>query len=148
MEYYTSEAQERELNEIYMNKVKEKQDKIQGLRLTPRFMSNEYTFISQPERIFIVEDQKVYLGQVDEKNRCPTGYTMGGKSYGVDYMFTEDVQKFVKRHNKYMVIFNVSGRCNGTKKYCGGQGIYPARMVADFEEIILEDEDKYISQTL
>ncbi len=148
MEYYTSEAQERELYERYMNKVKEKQDQIQGLRLTPRFMPNEYSFIPQPERHFIVENGKVYLGQVDDRNKCPDGYVMGGRSYGVDYMFSSEVQKFVAKHNKYMVVFNISGRCNGTQKYCGGQGIYPARMVADFEELILEDEDKYISETL
>jgi len=148
MEYYTSEAQERKLYEKYMNKVREKQDQIQGLRLTPRFMPNEYTFIPQPERMFIVENGKVYLEQVDEINRCPEGHMMGGRSYGIDYMFTTEVQNFLKKHTKYMVIFNVSGCCNGTKKYCGGQGVYPARMVGDFEELILEDEDKYISQTL
>lgn len=146
MDYYTSESQERELNEKYMVKVKEIQDQNRvpigfGLQKNRKF-----TYIPEPDRIFIIENEKVYLGQVDEKNICPQGYIMGGRSYGIDYMFMNEVQEFVKRHKKYMVIFNVSGRYDGTKKYCGGQGIYPARMIADFEELILEDEEKYISQ--
>ena len=143
MEYYTSDTQEKELYEKYMNKVKEKQNQFQGLRFTPRFISNEYSFIPQLERIFIVENGKVYLGQVDDKNICPESCVIGGKSYGVDYMFGTEVQKFVEKHKKYMIIFNVSGRCNGKERYCGGQGIYPARMIADFEELILEDENRY-----
>lgn len=146
MDYYTSEFQERELNEKYMVKVRERQDQIR----TPigfGFQKNQKSiYIPELDRIFIIENEKVYLGQVDNKNICPQGYVMGGRSYGIDYMFMSKVQEFVKRHKKYMVIFSISGRYDGTHKYCGGQGIYPARMIADFEELILEDEEKYISQ--
>lgn len=148
MDYYTSEAQENELNEKYMKKVRERQDQF-NIPISLGLQKNrEPIYIPEPDRIFIVENEKVYLGEVNEKNICPQGYVIGGKSYGIDYNFMKEVQEFVGRHKKYMVIFSVSGRYGSKKKYCGGQGIYPARMIADFEELILEDEEKYISQTL
>jgi hypothetical protein len=144
MEYYTSESQERELNERYMAKVRDRQDQI-------RFSlhkNREVLSIPEPDRIFIIEDGKVYLEQVDKKTECPQGYVMGGRSYCIDYMFAGDIQRFMGKHKKYMIIFSVSGRFGLSKKYCGGYGVYPARIVGDFEELILEDEEKYISQTL
>jgi len=145
MEYYTSESQENELNEKHMNKIKERQDHIYGLKNSSLRQNNTYQIISPPDRIFIIENDKIYLGQVDEKNLCPQSYVIGGRSYGIDNMFGEDVVKFVTRHKKYMVIFSLS---NVSGKYCGGLGVYPARMVADFEELILEDPEKYISHNL
>jgi hypothetical protein len=144
MEYYTSESQERELNERYMTKVRNRQDQIRcGF-----YKNKELAYIPESDRIFIVEDGKVYLEQVDKKKECPQGYVVGGRSYSIDYMFAGEIHRFMEKHKKYMIIFSVSGRFGLSKKYCGGQGVYPARIVADFEELILEDEEKYISQTL
>ena len=148
MEYYTSEAQEYELNEKYMNKIKERQDQIRGSMNYSSQRHKEYQSIPLPDRIFMIEDDKVYLGQVDEKNLCPQRYVIGGKSYGIDYMFGAEVEKFVMKYKKYMVIFSLSKSSGSGMKYCGGQGAYPARMISDLEELVLEDPEKYISQNL
>jgi len=148
MEYYTTEIQEKNLNEKHMEKIKERQDQIRGSMNYSLSRNKQYQFIPPTDRIFIVENDKVYLGQVDETNICPQRYVIGGKTYGIDNMFGDEVEKFVMRHKKYMVIFSLSSSLGSSMKYCGGQGVYPARMVADFEELILEDPEKYISQNL
>ena len=123
MEYYTTEIQEKNLNEKHMEKIKERQDQIRGSMNYSLSRNKQYQFIPPTDRIFIVENDKVYLGQVDETNICPQRYVIGGKTYGIDNMFGDEVEKFVMRHKKYMVIFSLSSSLGSSMKYCGGQGV-------------------------
>jgi hypothetical protein len=148
MEYYTTEEQERGLHEKYMDAVREVQDKIHGGMYSRVQRNREYNYIPQPDRIFYVENGKVYLSMIGEKYECPNRYVLGGKCYIVDYSFMVDIQKFVEKHKNYMIIFSISSRYGPTKEYHAGHGVYPARIVADNEELVLEDEEKYISQVL
>lgn len=143
MEYYTSKEQEEILESKYMEKLMLSQDRIRSMKNL-----GKKEFILKPDRLFLVENGKVYLERVDPRCECPTKLVQGGKCYEIDYDFINQVQDFVRRHDKYMVVFSISGRYSGEKEYRGGGGIYPARMVADFDELVLEDEEKYVSQVL
>lgn len=127
MDYYTTAKQENELEEKYRLRCEREQDRLRG---------SLYRFRSQPvkeDRIFFVEDGKVYLGEVHPDCECPMHPVLGGKTYGIDFMFVREVEEFLKRNTKYVVTFEMRN------EYSHRAGIYPARMTSMDEELILDE---------
>jgi hypothetical protein len=117
---------------VFREQCEQEQDRyrasrVLGNRLSPRT-------IVPPLRLFFVEPEgHIYLGEVKPENECPHHLRMGGACYGIDTFFLREVQEFTARHERYMVIFTMK------KDYSPYAGIYPARMVSDTEEILLEE---------
>ncbi len=143
MEYFTSEAQEKAFNEKYNDLLYKEQDRL-------RYSSNKYIYkVPQLERRFYVENKNIYLGKVDKSCICPKEQVIGGKKYVVDYSFYDDICNFIKKYNKYMIIFYPSGRYyHLNKRYTTYMGEMPAVIISENDEIILDDESKYILDNL
>jgi hypothetical protein len=89
--------------------------------------------VKEEDRIFFVEeDGRVYLGEIHPKKECPMGHVQGGGSYGVDFMFVHEVEEFLKKNKRYVVIFEMR------RDYSSRAGIYPARMISADDELRLE----------
>jgi hypothetical protein len=133
MEYFTSPEQEARLHAIHRQQVEQEQDRIR----TTRFISSFTTPrpIPPSPRIFFVEPEgHVYFGEIKPENECPHHLMAGGASYGVDALFLREVQDFTRRNERYMIVFTLR------KEYSYRAGIYPARMVSDKEELLLEED--------
>jgi len=128
MDYFTSREQEAFLREAYEARWREEQDRHR--------MRRHRVEIHRPpqeqDRIFFVEEGVVYLGEVHPTTLCPHSSVAGGGCYGIDYQYMDNVQRFIQRHSRYMVVFTMD------RGYSYRSGIYPARMVADGEELVLE----------
>ena len=134
MEYFTTPEQEDRLRTIYQHRMDEEQDRLRLARSCSHRFSTSPRHLSPPDRLFFVEpDGHVYLGEVKPENECPHHPMEGGSSYGVDALFLREVQVFTARPERYMVIFQIR------KGYSPHSGIYPARMICDTEEMVLED---------
>ncbi len=128
MDYYTSLEQELEIQERYQNRCEKEQDRMRGS------LYRVSSPVREEDRIFFVEeDGRIYLGEIHPKKECPMGQVNGGGSYGVDFMFVREVEEFLKRNKRYVVIFEMR------RDYSSRAGIYPARMISADEELILED---------
>ena len=133
MEYFTSKEQELQIAERHRKRIEQEQDRVRH-SLYRQLTRQE---IEEEDRIFFVEpDGSVYLGEVRPDTICPIHSMDGGGYYGVDSMFLREVQEFVQHHRQYVVIFHIRRGYS----YCAG--IYPARMVADQEELMLEDDSE------
>jgi hypothetical protein len=143
MDYFTSEAQEKAFNEKYNEILYREQDRL-------RYCLNKKIYnIPEIERRFYVENEKIYLGKIHESCICPNKYVQGGRQYSIDSSFYNDICNFIKRNKKYMIIFFPSGRYyNLNKKYKSNMGELPAIIISNNEEIILEDESKYVLDNL
>lgn len=132
MEYFTSKEQELQIAERYRKRMEEEQDRIRHSLY--RSLGGARQEIQEEDRIFFVEpDGNVYLGEVRPEMICPKYCVEGGACYGVDSMFLREVQEFVQRHSQYVTIFHIK------RGYSRQAGIFPARMVANQEELMLED---------
>lgn len=132
MEYFTSKEQELIIEERYRKKIEQEQDRIRNSLF--RYYEVKRYEPEEEDRIFFVEPcGNVYLGEVKEKNKCPTHHVQGGRCYEIDSIFLKDVQEFVRNHSRYVIIFRIR------KGYSYRAGIYPARIVSDDNELILEN---------
>jgi hypothetical protein len=128
MDYYTTLEQEREIQERYQARCDQERDRMRGS------LYRVASPVKEEDRIFFVEeDGRVYLGEIHPKRECPMGQVQGGGSYGVDFMFVREVEEFLKRNKRYVVIFEMR------RDYSSRAGIYPARMISADEELHLED---------
>ena len=146
MEYFTSKSQEKALDEIYQENIIKKQKDIDRIAKRtdsiPKFKAKAY--VKQEERIFLVEDGKVYLGEVKEENLCPLALEEGGKCYRLDSNFEYNTIPFIKKYKTYKVTFNPSGKYGPTVYYFTKIEACPALLEApDGKKILVEDESKY-----
>ena len=147
MNYFTSDAHEKILDEKYMKDVKIKQAEIDEVQKKTKKIQ-KYTaraYILQPERIFCVEeDGKIYFGSVAPENECPKILTPGGKKYLLDSNFELSVLEFINKHKSYKVIFSPDGKYGPTCCYCSAIGALPAKLESyDGDTLLVEDDDKY-----
>lgn len=133
MDYFTTFKQEQVFRERYQKRWEQEQDRIR----MNRYRNPGQPSIQEEDRIFFVEpDGSVYLGEVKPEAICPPYSMEGGNAYGVDPVFMREVHEFTQRNPRYMVVFTMR------KGYSYRAGIYPARMVSDKEEVILEQEQE------
>ncbi len=133
MEYFTTPEQEAHLQAMYRRQQEQEQDRLRASRVISSLITARP--LLQPDRIFFVEPEgHVYLGEIKPENECPHHLMNGGAMYGVDSLFLREVQEFTSRNARYAVIFTIR------KDYSTHAGIYPARMVSDTEELVLEEE--------
>lgn len=131
MDYFTSREQEAFLREMYETRWRDEQDR----HRMRRHRVDVHRPPQEQDRIFFVEgDGSVYLGEVHPHTKCPDSAVAGGGCYGIDYRYMERVQQFIQQHPHYMVVFTME------RGYSYRSGIYPARMVADGEEMWLREE--------
>jgi hypothetical protein len=144
MNYFTSEAYEKGLDEKYMKYVKIKQAEIDETeRKTKRVQ--KYTaraYILHPERVFYVEDGKIFCGSLE--NECPTELVPGGKCYTLDGDFKNKILEFQNKNKRYKIIFSPDGKFGPTCCYCSKENATPAKLESyDGEFLIVDDDDKY-----
>lgn len=133
IDYFTSPEQEQVFKARYQKRWEQEQDRV----WMNRHRLQSPLVVQEEDRIFFVEpDGSVYLGEVKPENLCPCHPMVGGHSYGVDPMFIREVHEFTARHRRYMVVFEMR------KGYYYRAGIYPARIVSENEEIILEEQQE------
>jgi hypothetical protein len=129
-----------------MQQIKAKQLEIdEKYRKTKKIQKyTAYAYISKLERIFCVEDDKIYCGEVTIENECPTQEVSGGKTYILDGDFELQINNFKQKHKKYKVIFYLNGKYGPTCCYCSDTDALPAKMESyDGDILIVENEDKY-----
>lgn len=148
MNYFTSNAYEKALDEEYMRQIKRKQAEMdEDHRKTKKIKKyTAYVYISKSDRVFCVEeDGRVYYGEVKPENECPKQLVSGGKEYILDSNFELYIINFKQKHKKYKVIFSPDGNYGYTGVcYCSSIGALPARMESyDGDILKVEDEDKY-----
>jgi hypothetical protein len=146
MEYFTSKTQEKALDAIYQEKIIDKQKMIDRIakrtESIPKYKAKAY--VKEEERVFIVEDGKVYLGEIKDENLCPNTQEEGGKRYILDSNFDYCTIPFINKYKTYKVTFNPSGKYGPTVLYHSSLGACPAVLEAtDGKTIIVEDENKY-----
>lgn len=143
MEYFTTPEQEGRLQREYQQRLDQEQDRLRMIRTRSTCVSlSPPPLSSPPDRLFFVEpDGRIYLGEIKPENECPHHSMEGGACYGLDALFLREIQSFTARHSGFVVIFQMR------KGYSSRAGIYPARMVCDTEELIVEDvqEDLHLS---
>lgn len=133
MEYFTTPEQESRLHALYRQQQEQEQDRIRSARIISSFISPRV--FTPPDRIFYVEPEgHIYLGEIKPENECPHHLMQGGASYEVDSLFLREVQEFTRRNERYVVLFTMR------KGYSSYAGVYPARMISDKEELVLEEE--------
>ena len=130
MEYFTSKEQESQFTERYRKRVEQEQDRIRFSFY--RIQSGTSQEIPEDDRIFFVEQDGVYMGEVKPENKCPSYLMEGGAYYGIDNVFLQEATTFIQHHSRYVVIFHIK------RGYSRHAGIFPARMIAEQEEIMLE----------
>lgn len=131
MEYFTFPEQEEPLRGRYRQRLATEQDRI---RTNSRHShGSPRQMIQEEDRHFFVEPTGIYFGEVKPGNECPLVRKEGGGVYEVDPMFLQEVQTFVQRHPRYMIVFQMR------RGYSQRAGVYPARMIAENEELCLED---------
>ena len=132
MEYFTTPEQEARLQAMYRRQQEQEQDSLRASRAISSIVTARP--LLHPDRIFFVEPEgHIYLGESKPENECPHHLMAGGAMYGVDSLFLREVQEFTGRNARYAVIFTIR------KEYSPYAGIYPARMVSDTEELVLEE---------
>jgi hypothetical protein len=132
MEYFTTPEQEAYLQALYREQLEQEQDRIRAVRVISSFVSPRP--LTPPDRMFFVEpDGHIYLGEIKPEKECPHHRMVGGGSYEVDAFFLREVQDFTQRNERYMIVFTMR------KGYSSHAGVYPARMVSDTEEMVLEE---------
>ncbi len=146
MEYFTSKLQEMALDVIYENDIKTKQKEIDTIRLKTgkiqKFTARAY--INEPERVFLIQNGKTYLGEIKDENVCPTSLESGGKKYTLDIDYEQYIKAFIEKHTSYKVVFSPSGKYGPTVDYCSITGAIPAVIYShDGETLVVEDENKY-----
>ena len=133
MEYFTSITQEQEFNARFTKRYENLQDSVRMCR----FPTPGQRELQEEDRVFFVEpDGSIYLGEVQPKMICPCYPVTGGTTYGIDPLFIGEVQDFIQRNHRYMIVFRMC------KKYSRKAGIYPARIVSDMEEVMLEEQEE------
>ena len=146
MKYFTSEAYEKVLDEKYKKLINEKKAEInEKFRRTKQVQKyTAYAYISKLERVFCVEDDKIYCGEVKAGNECPTKNVPGGKEYILDSCFELCINNFKQKHKRYRIIFYPDGKYGPTCCYCSDTGALPAKMESyDGDILNVDDEDKY-----
>ena len=143
MKFYTTEEQERRLQEVYSRNLVIKQAEIdERARATGRIQKyTAYAHVLRESRVFIVEDGVIYFGAVGEAHKCPDGSVSGGRVYRCDERYADAICEFVKRNSNYTVVFKPDGRYGPTVSYCG-PGI-PAYFTGINDELVADDEDNY-----
>lgn len=130
MEYYTTAEKEQILRDSYQRRLMAEQDRIRNIHC--RIPGVPLQRIQEEDRRFFVEPDGVYFGEVKLENKCPEVHMEGGRTYEIDPIYLDEVQAFVQRHSRYMVIFHIR------QGYSHRAGVYPARMIANEDEIWLE----------
>jgi hypothetical protein len=146
MEYFTSKSQEKALDEIYQANIIKKQKEIdenaKRTKSIPKFKAKAH--VKEEERIFLVEDGKIYLGEIKEDNLCPQILEEGGKCYRLDSNFDYYTIPFINKYKTYKVTFNPSGKYGPTVYYFTKIDACPALLEAqDGTKILVEDESNY-----
>ena len=145
-QFYSSPEYEKRLQEKYEFKVKRKQDEIDEVqRLTKKiqkFTARGHIF--EENRVFIVQDGKIYYEEAKEDNICPTSLVKGGKTYILDSNFDYHIMEFTNKYTNYKVIFNPTGRYGPTCCYVSSINATPAILEApNGEKLVVEDNSKY-----
>ena len=147
MEYFTSEAYERGLDEEYKKQITKKQAEIDEIQRRTKEIQKytAYGYISKQDRVFYVEeDGKVYYGEVKPENECPNKLVSGGKKYILDSNFELYIMEFKNKHKRYIIKFMVDGKYGPCGCYCSSIGALPAIMESyDGDILNVEDESKY-----
>lgn len=142
MEFFTSAEQEEEFDKIYKTDIEIKQKEIDDIQKKTKKIQKftAYAHISEPERVFIVSDEGVYMNN----QLCPKELVPGGKKYCFDRDFKEKIEKFLEGKTKYMVKFYPSGRYGPTIGYCARKNEMPSKIILDTGLTLdVEDQDKY-----
>lgn len=133
MEYITSAEQEQRFHARHQERLYTEQDRLRNLRDRASPHQGRTGIQEEDRRFFVEADGTVYLGEVNPGAECPLVLSEGGAMYTVDPLFLREVDGFVRRNPRYMIVFHMR------KGYSRRAGVYPARMVAEGEELFLED---------
>ena len=147
MNYFTSEAYEKSLDEKYLMDVKIKQAELDEVRRKTKKIQ-KYTaraYILHPERVFYVEeDGKIFCGSISLENECPKELVKGGKIYTLDGDFENKILEFKNKNKRFKIIFSPDGKFGPTCCYCSKENATPAKLESyDGEILIVDDDDKY-----
>lgn len=140
MEYFTSEAQEITFEEKYKEDIRTKQKELDEIQKKTNKLQKftAYAYVDKPERVFNVENSKVYLNGIV----CPTQLVQGGKRYRLD--IHPHLNTFFDKYKSYTVAFSPTGKYGPTVAYCAAKDVYPAKLIAsDGYKLLVEDESKY-----
>ena len=145
MEYYTTAAQEKALDEKYLSLIKEKElDLKQELLRTRKIQKfTAYALVHMPLRIFYVQDGRVYLNGISAENICPKEPVRDGGIYKLDSDYKTRIDTFLQKHPNYNVVFSPSGKYGPTTDYCGKQYEMPAYLEANGDRLDVDDDGKY-----
>jgi hypothetical protein len=144
--YFTSKGQEESFDIKYKEAINKKQKELdiahRHTKKIQKFTAKAH--VCRPERRFIVKDGEVYLGEINESNKCPKMETDGGEIYKLDLNFEWDIRNFLAKYSEYIVTFYPDGKYGPTAEYLSSYGFLPALLESfDGEKIMLEDESKY-----
>lgn len=146
MKFYTTKEQEKLLDKVYNLEIKKKEKELEEKeRKTGKLQKYSASFyISKPSRVFICEDDQVYMKFGRKKIICPSEEVEDGGIYFVDPDFADKFNKFVdKCEKKYSIEFKID---NGSVRYCGGPNVYSSVIHSLCDDEMYdeyEDEDKY-----
>ncbi len=145
MEYYTTAAQEKALDEKYLSLIKEKElDLKQEMLRTKKIQKfTAYALVNMPLRVFHIHDGNAYLNTIEPKNICPQEPMRDGGIYKLDGDYKTRIDTFLQKHPNYSVVFSPSGKYGPTADYCGKQYEMPAYLEANGERLVVDDDGKY-----
>lgn len=146
MKYYTTREQEKLICKDYDLAIKIKKKELdEKEKKTGKLQKYSASFyIDRPSRVFICENNEMYMKFGTMKIICPTEKVDGGREYLIDPDFVDRFNKFVSGcEGRYSIEFKLD---NGSVGYCGGPNVYSStiRSLEDpnvFE--VFEDEEKF-----
>ncbi len=123
MKFYTTKEQEKLICKDYNLALKKKQKEIdEKEKKTGKLHKYSASFyIRQPSRVFICEDEKIYMVFGRKKIMCPIEEVEDGGAYFIDPTFEEKFNNFVSANPNYSIKFTMD---NGSVGYCGGENVY------------------------
>jgi hypothetical protein len=144
--YFTSKEQEESFDIKYKEAINKKQKELdiahRHTKKIQKFTAKAH--VCRPERRFIVKGEEVYLGEINELNKCPIEQVEGGETYKLDLNFEWDIRNFLNKYKEYTVTFYPDGKYGPTVDYISSYGFLPALLESNTgEKIMLEDENKY-----
>ncbi len=134
LEFYTTAAEERTLNEDYQKRLSE----YPASKSTAKFTAA--AFVHQAPRRFQIRNGLIQNSSGSAKP------ILDGKKYCLDPDFADTVRIWSSQHSNYDIIFYPSGSYGPTVSYlCETPRVFPARLVCaeTGEQLVVEDEKKY-----
>jgi hypothetical protein len=147
MNIYTSDLIEKLIDEKYLYAVKTKQKELDEIeKKTGKIQKyTAYAFVTQPDRIFHFKDGQVFVEINSNLIQIPNQPVPKGRTYRTDPEFDVLLNHFFLKHNQYQfkITFSVAGKYGPTIYYCSGENVFPAKIEANGEILLLENEDSY-----